>query len=121
MIGLIHTRGGDVEGGGGIYDGQFVMDESPYGTYMSGFGSGGSVVAARSLVLGAGAFAFAQGRKGLKDSMAIELDEDTNDRGHERVIHMKAVFDVQAVQYNDMRHASIAIDTAFTPSADGQY
>jgi len=110
-----------VEGGGGIYDGQFVMDETPYGTYISGFGSGGSVVAARSLVLGAGAFAFAQGRKGLKDNMAIELDEDTNDRGHERVIHMKAVFDVQAVKYNDMRHASIAIDTAFTPSADGQY
>lgn len=109
-----------VEGGGGFYDGKFLIDETPYGTYINGFGSGGAVTAARSLVLGAGAFAMAQGRKGLKDNMAIELEEDTNDRGHERIIHMKAVFDVKAVQYNDMRHASIAIDTAFTPSADGQ-
>ena len=109
-----------VEGGGGFYDGKYLIDETPYGTYIAGFGSGGAVTAARSFVLGAGAFAMAQGRKGLKDNMAIELDEDTNDRGHERVIHMKAVFDVKAVQYNEMRHASLAIDTAFTASADGQ-
>lgn len=109
-----------VEGGGGFYDGKYLIDETPYGTYLNGFGSGGAVTAARSLVLGAGAFAMAQGRKGLKDNMAVELEEDTNDRGHERIIHMKAVFDVKAVQYNDMRHASIAVDTAFTPSADGQ-
>jgi len=110
-----------VEGGGGLYDGKYLIEETPYGTYIPGFGSGGAVTAARSFVLGAGSFAMAQGRKGLKDNMAIELEEDTNDRGHERVIHMKAVFDVKAVQYNDMRHASLAIDTAFTPSADGQY
>jgi N4-gp56 family major capsid protein len=109
-----------VEGGGGFYDGKYLIDETPYGTYINGFGAGGAVTAARSLVLGAGAFAMAQGRKGLKDNMAIELEEDTNDRGHERVIHMKAVFDVKAVEYNDMRHASIAVDTAFTPSSDGQ-
>lgn len=110
-----------VEGGGGLYDGKYLIDETPYGTYITGFGSGGAVTAARSFVLGAGAFAMAQGRKGLKDNMAIELEEDTNDRGHERIIHMKAVFDAKAVQYNDMRHASLAIDTAFTASADGQY
>lgn len=114
------TAGPFVEGGGGFYDGKYLIDETPYGTYINGFGAGGAVTAARSLVLGAGAFAMAQGRKGLKDNMAIELEEDTNDRGHERVIHMKAVFDVKAVQYNNMRHASIAVDTAFTPSADGQ-
>lgn len=121
---LVRTMGKNagpfVEGGGGLYDGKYLIDETPYGTYINGFGAGGTVTAARSLVLGAGAFAMAQGRKGLRDNMSIDLKEDTDDRGFERVIHMVAVFDVQAVQYNDMRHASIAIDTAYTPSADGQ-
>lgn len=121
---LVRTMGKNagpfVEGGGGLYDGKYLIDETPYGTYINGFGAGGTVTAARSLVLGAGAFAMAQGRKGLWDNMSIDLKEDTDDRGFERVIHMVAVFDVQAVQYNDMRHASIAIDTAYTPSADGQ-
>jgi N4-gp56 family major capsid protein len=110
-----------VEDGGGFYGGKFLVDETPHGTYQTGYGSGGGVTSARSMVLGAGAFAIAQGRQGLRDSMSIELDEDSDDRGHERVIHMKSIFDVQAVRYNNMRHASIAIDTAFTPSVDGQY
>ena len=112
------AKAGPFVEGGGMYD-NMLVDETPCGTYLTGFGAGGAVTAARSFVMGAGAVAFAQGKKGLKDGLTVELEEDSDDRGHERVIHMKAIFDATRVHYKDMAHAMIAIDTGFTRAPGG--
>lgn len=112
------AKAGPFVEGGGMYD-NMLVDETPCGTYLPGFGAGGAVTAARSFVMGAGAVAFAQGKKGLKDGLTVELEEDSDDRGHERVIHMKAIFDATRVHYKDMAHAMIAIDTGFTRAPGG--
>jgi N4-gp56 family major capsid protein len=112
------AKAGPFVEGGGMYD-NMIVDETPCGTYLEGYGSGGAVKAARSFVMGAGAAAFAQGKKGLKDGLSVELEEDSDDRGHERVIHLKAIFDATRVHYKDMAHGMIAVDTAFTPAPGG--
>jgi N4-gp56 family major capsid protein len=112
------AKAGPFVDGGGMYD-NIVVDETPCGTYITGFGAGGAITAARSFVLGAGAVAFAQGRKGLNDGLTVQLDEDSDDRGHERVIHLKAIFDCTRVHYKDMAHAMLAIDTGFTRAPGG--
>lgn len=112
------AKAGPFVEGGGMYDGM-VVDETPCGTYLTGYGASSNITAARSFVMGAGAFAFAQGKKGLKDGLSVELEEDSDDRGHERVIHLKAIFDATRVHYNDMAHGMVAIDTAFTAAPGG--
>lgn len=112
------AKAGPFVEGGGMYD-NIIVDETPCGTYLPGFGAGGAVTAARSFLLGAGAVAFAQGRKGLKDGLSVELEEDSDDRGHERVIHMKAIFDATRVHFKDMAHAMLTIDTGFTRAPGG--
>lgn len=112
------AKAGPFVEGGGMYD-NMIVDETPCGTYLTGYGSTGTVTAARTFVMGAGAAAFAQGRKGLKDGLSVELEEDSDDRGHERVIHLKAIFDCTRVHYKDMAHGMIAVDTAFTPAPGG--
>jgi len=112
------AKAGPFVDGGGMYD-NLLVDETPCGTYLTGYGSGGAVTAARSFVMGAGALAFAQGRKGLSNNLSVQLDEDSDDRGHERVIHLKAIFDATRVHYNGMAHAMIAIDTGFTRAPGG--
>jgi N4-gp56 family major capsid protein len=112
------AKAGPFTEGGGMYD-NMLVDETPCGTYLDGYGAGGAVTAARTFVMGAGAVAFAQGRKGLKDGLSVELEEDSDDRGHERVIHLKAIFDCTRVHYKDMAHGMIAVDTAFTPAPGG--
>lgn len=112
------AKAGPFVDGGGMYD-NMLVDETPCGTYLTGYGAGGAVTAARSFVLGAGAAAFAQGRKGLNDGLTVQLDEDSDDRGHERVIHLKAIFDCTRVHYKDMAHAMLAVDTGFTRAPGG--
>jgi N4-gp56 family major capsid protein len=119
LVRKMGTQAGPFVEGGGMLD-NMIIDESPCGTYFGDYGSGGNVKAARTMVMGSGAAAFAQGRQGLRDNLSVELSEDDNDRGHERVIHMKAIFDCIRVQYNEMTHGMIALDTAFTPAPNNQ-
>ncbi len=118
LVRNLGPKAGPFVEGGGMYDGM-VVDETPCGTYLDGYGAGANITAARTFVMGAGAAAFAQGKKGLKDGLSVELEEDSDDRGHERVIHLKAIFDATRVHYKDMAHGMIAIDTAFTAAPGG--
>jgi N4-gp56 family major capsid protein len=106
-------------GGAGMINGVLV-DECDVLPKFSDYGSGGTGLALRSLFLGSNGIAVAHGAKGMKDGMALELSEDSEDRGNESVINFNLTVGVDKVVYtpNSGQTARdfgvIAVDTAYT-------
>lgn len=107
------------QGGAGMAHG-CVIDEVDVLPKFNDYGSGGTGLAMRSLFLGANGIALAHGSKTMRDGMALELDEDTEDRGNEYIVHFKLTMGVDRVVYTPNNGATardfgvIAVDTAYT-------
>lgn len=81
------------KGGAGYFNG-VVVDECEKGVKFSDYGASSNGLAMRSLFCGANAGVMAHGTKGMDSGLAIELDEDTDDRGFEHVITFMMIFGV---------------------------
>ncbi len=113
---LISNIGKEAElfkGGAGMFNGVLV-DEMETCVKFNDYGAGGNVPAARSLFMGANAFAVAHGTKGQDDGMTVGLDEDTDDRKHDHILFFEMIFGADKCQYNGMDYGLISVDTAFT-------
>lgn len=103
------------KGGAGMFNGVLV-DEMETGVKFNNAGAGANVNAARSLFFGANAVAVAHGTKGQDDGMTVSLEEDTDDRGHDHILHFEMIFGADKCQFNGMDYGLITVDTAFTPA-----
>lgn len=101
------------KGGAGMFNGVLV-DETDTGVKFNDYGAGGNIPAARSLFMGANAGAIAHGTKGMADGLEIQLDEDEDDRGHDKILFFEMIFGADKCQYNGMDYGQITVDTAFT-------
>jgi N4-gp56 family major capsid protein len=107
------------KGGAGYIHGVLV-DECDVLPKFSDYGAGSNVLALRSLFFGSNAVAVAHGSKGMQDGMALELSEDTEDRGNESVINFKLTMGVDKVTFTPNSGAVardfgvIAVDTGYT-------
>lgn len=107
------------KGGAGWFNG-VLADEADVGVKFNDYGAGGNVLALRSIFGGANAGVIAHGTKGMENGLAIELDEEEDDRGFEKVITFMMIFGVDrsfvtpvnGAAARDM--AAIAVDTAYT-------
>jgi len=113
-------KGAEVfQGGAGNMHGVLV-DETDALAKFNDYGAGANVLAMRSLFCGANGLAVAHGTKGMEDGMALELDEDSNDRGNETVITFKLTMGCDKTTYTPVNGAAaqdygvIAVDTAYT-------
>ena len=119
---LITAIGRDAEvfqGGAGMIHGT-IVDECDVLAKFNDYGAGGNVLALRSLFCGANGLAVAHGSKSMRDGMALELDEETEDRGNEAVVTFKLTMGVDKVAYTPNSGqatrdwAIIAVDTGYT-------
>lgn len=119
---LIQVMGKQAEifqGGAGLLHGVLV-DETDALAKFNDYGAGGNVLAMRSLLCGANALAVAHGTKGMQDGMSLELDEDEDDRGNEKIITFKLTCGLDRTTYTPTNgaaaqdYALIAVDTAYT-------
>jgi N4-gp56 family major capsid protein len=113
---LVASIGKDAEmfqGGAGMFNG-VLADEMETCVKFTDYGVGLDVPAARSLFMGANAFCVAHGTKGMDDGMSITLGEDTDDRGHDHILHFEMIFGADKNAFNSMDYGVIAVDTAFT-------
>jgi N4-gp56 family major capsid protein len=107
------------QGGAGMVH-NTIVDECDVLAKFSDYGSGSNVNALRSLFFGANALAVAHGSKGMQDGMALELAEDTEDRGNESVVTFKLTMGADKVAYTPNSGAAprdygvISVDTAYT-------
>ena len=119
---LISAIGKDAEvfqGGAGYIHGTIVdcTDTLPK---FADYGASGNVKAMRSLFCGANGLAVAHGAKGSDSGLALDITEDTNDRGHEAVIDFTLTMGVDKTTYtplsgnNTLDFAIVAVDTAYT-------
>lgn len=106
--------------GGATYFNGVIVDEVDVGVKFGDYGAGGNLPAMRSLFVGANAGIVAHGTKGMENGLAIELDEDEDDRGFEKVITFMMIFGADRTTWTPVNgatprdYASIAVDTAFT-------
>lgn len=107
------------QGGAGWIHGT-VVDEVDTLPKFNDYGAGGTTLAMRSLFCGANGVAVAHGTKGMDSGMALNLDEDTNDRGNEKVVHFTLTFGCDKTVYAPTNGATardygvISVDTAYT-------
>jgi N4-gp56 family major capsid protein len=107
------------QGGAGYIHG-CIVDECDVLPKFNDYGAGGTGLALRSLFLGSNGIAVAHGSKGMQDGMALELSEDTEDRGNEAVINFKLTCGIDKVAYTPNAGTAtrdfgvIAVDTAYT-------
>jgi N4-gp56 family major capsid protein len=101
------------KGGAGMFNG-VMIDEMEIGVRFADYGSAGTLAAARSLFMGAGAMCVANGTKGLSDGMTIGLDEETDDRGHDSVLFFEMIFGADKSQFDGMDYGVMSVDTAYT-------
>lgn len=119
---LIQAIGKDAEffkGGAGYFNGVLV-DECEVGVKFTDYGAGSNVPAIRSIFAGANAGVLAHGTKGMENGLAIELEEDDDDRGFEKVITFTMIFGVDRSHIVPVNGAAtrdtgaILVDTAYT-------
>lgn len=101
------------KGGAGMFNGVLV-DEMETCVKFTDYGAGANVPAARSLFMAANACSIAHGTKGMDDGMTVQLDEDTDDRGHDHILFFEMIFGADKCQFNGMDYGVISVDTAFT-------
>lgn len=107
------------KGGAGFFNG-VVVDEADVGVKFSDYGAGANVNAMRSIFAGANAGVIAHGTKGMDSGLAIELDEDEDDRGFEKVVTFMMIFGVDRANFTPTNGAtsrdygSVAVDHAYT-------
>jgi N4-gp56 family major capsid protein len=107
------------KGGAGWFNGVLV-DECDVGVKFSDYGAGANVNAMRSIFAGANAGVIAHGTKGMENGLAIELDEDEDDRGFEKIITFMMIFGADRATYtpvngaNARDYGSIEVDHAYT-------
>jgi N4-gp56 family major capsid protein len=107
------------KGGAGWFNGVLV-DEVDVGVKFSDYGAGSNVAAMRSIFAGANAGVIAHGTKNMDSGLAIELDEDEDDRGFEKVITFLMIFGVDRSFMTPVNGAAardtgmIAVDHAYT-------
>lgn len=119
---LITALGKEAEifqGGAGYIHGT-IVDEVDTLPKFNDYGAGANVNAMRSLFCGANGVAVAHGTKGMDSGMALNLDEDTNDRGNEKIVHFTLTFGADKTVYAPTNGATardygvIAVDHAYT-------
>lgn len=109
------------KGGAGWFNGVLV-DECDVGVKFSDYGAGSNVPAMRSIFAGANAGVIAHGTKNMENGLAIELDEDEDDRGFEKVITFMMIFGCDRSYIEPVNGAgvkdsgAILVDHAFTAS-----
>jgi N4-gp56 family major capsid protein len=116
---LVTSIGKDAElfrGGAGMFNGVLV-DEMETFVRFNDYGTGSDVVAHRALFMGANAFAVAHGTKGQDDGMTVNLDEDTDDRGHDHILYFEMIYGADKTAFNGMDYGLVSVDTAATPAA----
>jgi N4-gp56 family major capsid protein len=119
LIAAIGKEAEVFQGGAGMVH-NTVIDECDVLPKFSDYGAGGTTLALRSLFMGANGLAVAHGSKSMQDGMALELDEDTEDRGNEAVVTFKLTMGVDKVAYTPNSGAAtrdfgiIAVDTGYT-------
>lgn len=101
------------KGGAGMFNG-VCTDEMEFGVYFNNYGAGGNINATRSLFMGANAVIVANGTKGMKDGMTVSIDEDTDDRGHDAILHFETIFGADKAQYEGRDYSMISVDSAYT-------
>lgn len=107
------------QGGAGYIHGT-IVDEVDVLPKFSDYGAGANINAMRSLFCGANGVAVAHGTKGMDSGMALALDEDTNDRGNEQVVHFTLTMGCDKTVYSPTNgatardYAVIAVDHAYT-------
>jgi N4-gp56 family major capsid protein len=119
---LISAIGRDSEvfqGGAGYMHGT-IVDVAETLPKFNDYGASGNIKAMRSLFCGANGLAVAHGAKGSDSGMALDITEDTNDRGHEAVVNFTLTMGVDKTTYTPtngnatLDFAIIAVDTAYT-------
>lgn len=119
LIAAIGKESEVFQGGAGMIHGT-VVDECDVLPKFNDYGAGSNVLALRSLFCGANGVAVAHGSKNMQDGMALELDEDTEDRGNEAIVHFKLTMGVDKVAYTPNSgqatrdFGTIAVDTGYT-------
>lgn len=119
LIAAIGKEAEVFQGGAGYVHGT-IVDEADVLPKFNDYGAGGTGLALRSMFCGANGLAVAHGSKGMQDGMALELDEDTEDRGNESVVTFKLTMGVDKVAFAPNSGATtrdyglIAVDTAYT-------
>lgn len=109
------------QGGAGYIHGT-IVDEVDTLPKFNDYGAGGNINAMRSLFCGANGIVVANGSKGMENGLALELKEDTNDRGHETVVTFTLIMGADKTTYapvngNTARDIGlIAFDHAYTLS-----
>ena len=101
------------KGGAGMFNG-VLADEMETCVKFSDGGAGRNLPYARSLFMGANAFAVAHGTKGQDDGMTVNLDEDTDDRKHDHILFFEMIMGADKCQYNGMDYGLISVDAPFT-------
>jgi len=119
LIAAIGREADVFQGGAGMMHGT-IVDECDVLPKFNDYGAGANVLALRSLFMGANGLAVAHGSKSMQDGMALELDEDTEDRGNEAIVTFKLTMGVDKVAYTPNSGATtrdfgiIAVDTGYT-------
>lgn len=119
---LIQNLGKEAEifQGGAGYIHNTIVDEVDVLPKFNDYGAGANVLAMRSLFCGANGIAVAHGTKGMDSGMALKLDEDTNDRGNEQVVHFTLVMGCDKTVYAPTNgqtardYGVISVDHAYT-------
>ena len=107
------------KGGAGFFNG-VIADEVDVGVKFSDYGAGANVPAMRSIFAGANAGVIAHGTKGMDSGLAIELDEEADDRGFEKVITFLMIFGADRASFTPVNGAtsrdygSVCVDHAYT-------
>lgn len=107
------------KGGAGYFNG-VVTDECEVGVKFTDYGSGANIAATRSIFAGANAGVLCHGTKNMENGLAIELDEDEDDRGFEKVITFMMIFGVDRSCITPVNGATprdtgaILVDHAYT-------
>lgn len=119
LIAAVGKEADVFQGGAGMVH-NTIVDECDVLPKFSDYGAGANVNCLRSIFAGANGLAVAHGSKGMRDGMALELAEDTEDRGNESVVTFKLTMGVDKVAYTPNSGAAtrdyglIAVDTAYT-------
>lgn len=100
------------KGGAGMFNGVLV-DEMEFGVYFNDYGAG-SLVATRSLFMGANAVSVAHGTKGMADGMSVTLDEDMDDRKHDHILFFEMIFGADKCQFDSRDYGMISVDSFYT-------
>lgn len=113
LTGAIGKESELFKGGAGMFNG-VLIDEMEFGVYFTDYGSGSNVAATRSLFMGANAVVVANGTKGMTDGMTVNIEEDTDDRGHDAILYFETIMGADKSQYDGRDYAMISVDTAYT-------